>query len=66
MIVLAPDFMTKICENTAQHAHFAESKVFTIEKSIALWYAPISKQHNDHKSFGPAAKDENKNNLFKY
>jgi len=36
-------FMTKNFKKAAQHFHCAESKVFTIEKSIAVWSAPISK-----------------------
>jgi len=30
-------------KKAAQHLHCAESKVFTIEKSVALWSAPIDK-----------------------
>ena len=56
MIVLAPDFMTKICKKAAQHFHCAESKVFTIEKSVALWSANIYiKNNKDLKSYGSAA-----------
>jgi hypothetical protein len=43
LIVLAPDFITKICKKAAQHFYCAESKVFTIEKSVGLWSALISK-----------------------
>ena len=35
------DFMTKICKKATQHFHCAESKVLTIEKSVALWSANI-------------------------
>jgi hypothetical protein len=31
--------MTQICKKAAQHFHCAELKVFTIEKSVALWSA---------------------------
>jgi hypothetical protein len=57
LIVLPPDFMTKICKKAAQHFHCAESKVFTIEKSVALWSANIKKpkQDKDLKSYGSAA-----------
>jgi len=30
-------------KKAVQHFHCAESKAFTIEKSVALWSAPISK-----------------------
>ena len=43
LIVLPPVFMTQICKKAAQDFHCAESKGFTIEKSVALWSAPISK-----------------------
>jgi hypothetical protein len=35
LIVLAPDFMTKICKKAAQHFYCAESKVFTSWQSVA-------------------------------
>jgi hypothetical protein len=38
LIVLAPDFITKICKKGAQHFHFAVSKVFDRVKSVA--YGP--------------------------
>ena len=55
LIVLAPDFMTKICKK--KHFYCAESKVFTIEKSLALWSGNIkkTKQNKDLKSYGSAA-----------
>jgi hypothetical protein len=34
LIVLAPDFMTKICKKAAQHFHRAVSKVFDRMKSV--------------------------------
>ena len=37
LIVLAPDFTTKICKKAAQHFHCAVSKVFDRVKSVALW-----------------------------
>jgi hypothetical protein len=36
LIVLAPDFMTKMCKKAAQHFHCAVSKVFDRVKSVAL------------------------------
>ena len=55
MIVLAPDFMTKICKKAAQHFHCAVSKVFDRVKSVALWSANIRKLAKDHKGYGSAA-----------
>ena len=55
LIVLAPDFMTKICKNAAQHFHWAVSKVFDRVKSVALWSANIRKLAKDHKGYGSAA-----------
>ena len=54
LIVLAPDFMTKICKKAAQHFHCALSKVFDGVKSVALWFTNIRKLAKDHK--GSAAK----------
>ena len=56
MIVLAPDFMTKICEIGVQDFHRAVSKVFDRVKSVALWSANIRKLAKDHKGYGSAAK----------
>ena len=56
MIVLAPDFMTKICKKAAQDFHRAVSKVFDRVKSVALWSANIRKLAKDHKGYGSAAK----------
>ena len=55
LIVLAPDFMTKICKKAAQHFHRADSKVFDRVKSVALWSANIRKLAKDHKGYGSAA-----------
>ena len=55
MIVLAPNFMTKICKKAAQHFHCAVSKVIDRVKSIALWSASIRKLAKDHKGYGSAA-----------
>ena len=55
MIVLAPDFMTKICKKAAQDFHRAVSKVFDRVKSVALWSANIRKLAKDHKGYGSAA-----------
>ena len=55
MIVLAPDFMTKICKKAAQDFHGAVSKVFDRVKSVALWSANIRKLAKDHKGYGSAA-----------
>ena len=43
LIVLAPNFMTKICKKAAQHFHCTVSKVFDKVKSVALWSANIRK-----------------------
>ena len=56
MIVLAPDFMTKICKKAAQDFHRAFSKVFDRVKSVALWSANIRKLAKDHKGYGSAAR----------
>ena len=56
MIILAPDFMTKICKKVAQDFHCAFSKNFDSVKSVALWSANIRKQAKDHKGYGSAAK----------
>ena len=55
MIVLAPDFMTKICKKVAQDFHLAVSKVFDRVKSVALWSANIRELAKDHKGYGSAA-----------
>ena len=55
MIVLAPDFMTKIYKKAAQHFHCAVSKVFDRVKSVALWSANIRKLAKDHNGYGSAA-----------
>ena len=55
MIILAPDFMTKVCKKAAQHFHCGVSKVFDRVKSVALWYADIRKLAMDHKGYGSAA-----------
>ena len=54
MIVLAPNFMTKICKKVAQHFHCTVSKVV---KSVALWSANIRKLAKEqvHKGYGSAA-----------
>ena len=57
MIVLAPDFMTKICKKAAQHFHCAVSKVFDRVKSVALWSANIRKLAKDHKATVPQLVD---------
>ena len=54
MIVLAPDFMTNLCNKAAEHFHYAEPKVFTIGKSVAIWSGNI-KKNKDLKSYGSAA-----------
>ena len=56
MIVLAPDFMTKICKKAAQQFYCAVSKVFDRVKSVARWSANIRKLAKDHKVYGSAAK----------
>ena len=55
MIVLAPDFMTKICKKAAQDFHCAVSEVFDRVKSVALWSANIRNLAKNHKSYGSAA-----------
>ena len=55
MIVLAPDFMTKVCKKAALHFHCGVSKVFDRVKSVALWSANIRKMAKDHKGYGSAA-----------
>ena len=55
MIVLAPDFMTKIYKKAAQDFHRAVSKVFDRVKSVALRFANIRKLAKDHKGYGSAA-----------
>ena len=56
MIVLAPDFMTKIGKKAAEDFHRAVSKVFDRVKSVALWSANIRKLAKDHKGYGSAAR----------
>jgi len=53
LIVLAPDFMTKICKKAAQDFQRAVSKVFDRVKSVALWSANIRKLAKDHKGYVP-------------
>ena len=65
MIVLAPDFMTKICKTAAQHFHCAVSNVFDSVKSIALWSANIRTLAKDHKGYGSAATIAPSEPLFK-
>jgi transposase len=48
LIVLAPDFMTKICKKAAQHFHCAVSKVFDMVHKY-------QKTGQDHKGNGSAA-----------
>ena len=58
MIVLAPNFMTKICKKAAQHFHSAVSKVskvFDRVKSVALSSANFRKLAKDHKGYGSGA-----------
>ena len=55
LIVLASDFMTKICKKAAQHFHCAFSKVFDRVKSVALWAANIRKLAKNHMGYGSAA-----------
>ena len=55
MIVLAPDFMTKICKKAVQDFHCAVSKAFDWMKSVALWSANIRKLAKNHKGYGSAA-----------
>ena len=57
LIVLAPDFMTRMCKKVAQDFHRAVSKVFDRVKSVALWSANIRKLAKDHKGYGSAAKN---------
>ena len=35
--------MTKLCKKAAHYFHCAETKVFTIEKSVVLWSGNIKK-----------------------
>ena len=56
LIILAPDFMTKIYNKAAQDFRCAVSKVFDRVKSVALWSANIRKLAKDHKGYGSAAK----------
>jgi len=58
LIVLAPDFMIKVCKKAAQHFHCAVSKVFDRMKSVALWFANIRKLTKDHKVYGSTARIE--------
>jgi hypothetical protein len=55
LIVLAPDFTTKICKKAAQDFHRAVSRVFDRVKSVALWSANIRKLAKDHKGYGSSA-----------
>ena len=47
MIVLTPDFMTKIDKKAAQDFFCAVSKVFDRVKTVALWSAK-KKEKKDH------------------
>jgi hypothetical protein len=49
LIVLAPDFMTKIGKKAAQDFFCAVSKVFDRVKTVALWSAKKYKYIKDHK-----------------
>ena len=53
LIVLAPDFMIKICKKAVQHFHCA---VFDRVKSVALWSANIRKLAKDHKGYSSTAR----------
>ena len=55
MIVLAPNFMTKICKKAGLHFHCAVSKVFDRVKSVAPWSENIRKLVKDHKGYGSTA-----------
>ena len=65
MIVLAPDFMTKICKKAAQHFQCAVSKVFDRVKSVALWSANIRKLTKDYNGYGSAAINNHANIYIK-
>ena len=54
MIVLAPDFMTKIGKKAAQDFFCAVSKVFDRVKTVALWFAK-NKIKRTIKGYGSAA-----------
>ena len=66
LIVLPPDFMTKIYKKAAQHFHCADSKVFDRVKSAALWSANIRPLAKDHKDYGSAAREFRQITTFKY
>ena len=56
MIVLAPDFMTKIGKKAAQNFFCAVSKVFDRVKTVALWSAKkLKKIKRTIKGYGSAA-----------
>ena len=65
MIVLAPDFMTKICKKASQHFHWTVSKVFHRVKPVALWSANIGKLAKDHKGYGSAARSSPDTRLYR-
>ena len=58
MIVLAPDFMTKIGKKAAQDFFCAVSKVFDRVKTVALWSAKKKKikKKRTIKGYGSAAR----------
>jgi hypothetical protein len=55
LIVLAPDFMTKIGKKAAQDFFCAVSKVFDRVKTVALWSAKKIKIKRTIKGYGSAA-----------
>ena len=57
LIVLAPDFMTKICKKAAQDFFCAVLKVFDRVKTVALWYAKKIITKRTIKGYGSAAND---------
>ena len=56
MIVLAPDFMTKIGKKAAQDFFCAVLKVFDRVKTVALWSAKKIKIKRTIKGYGYAAR----------
>ena len=55
MIVLAPDFMTKIGKKAAQDFFCAVSKVYDRVKTVALWSAKKKEIKRTIKGYGSAA-----------
>jgi len=47
--------MTTNCIKATQYFHCAELRVFTTEKSAALWSANIRKLAKNHKGYGSTA-----------